>query len=335
MLLPTGKFLHQDLSTYYARSERLIRDLQEMRFSGFMKVSSWEYEGYLIFDTGKIIQIFVQHGDSFNAGHVVLQSILQHLEQKEGIIDVCMLESEILTVLTSLNTRKLVREMHNIANDDLLDTVGEARSGGELGYIEIDFGKKHSPAAIFFAHGSITASVLQTQDERIVTETKSEKLYERISSLIEKIPASLKTYYCDPIAAYEESVNIQIWVDFYNLKAILDKLLNHIFSLLKFYCKEKITIELLLNALEYLPERYGFNGVTYQDGQMQNFNNNNLDDVKLFYIGIIKDIIEKIEDAYPIDRVGLKVGLLPFMDDNIPILNEYNLLGELKTLFNG
>lgn len=335
MLLPTGKFLHQDLSTYYARSERLIRDLQEMRFSGFLKVSSWEYEGYLIFDTGKIIQIFIQQGANLVAGHDVLQSILQHLEQKEGVIDVCMLESEILTVLSSLNTRKLVREMHNIGIDDLKDTIDEAESGGELGYIEIDFGKKHSPAAIYFAHGSLTASVLQTQDERIVTETKSENLYERISALIEKIPASLKTYYCDPIAAYEESVNIQNWVNFYNLKAILDRFLLHFFSLLKFYCKEKLIYELLLNSLTYLPEQYGFNGIIFQDGQMQNFNNYSLDDIKLLYIGIVKDIITKIEDAYPIDRTGLRIGILPFIDENRHMLTEYNIINEMQKLFNG
>jgi hypothetical protein len=335
MLLPTGKYLQQDLSTYYARSERLIGDLQEMRFSGFMKVSSWEYEGYLVFDTGKIIQIFVQHGSTFIAGHDVLQSILQHLEQKEGVIDVCMLESEILTVLSSLNTRKLVREMHNIGNDDLQDTIEEARSGGELGYIEIDFGKKHSPAAIYFAHGSITASVLQTQDERIVTETKSEKLYERIASLIEKFPGSLKTYYCDPIAAYEESVNIQNWINFYNLKTILDRFLVHIFSLLTYYCNQKLINELLLNALDYLPERFGFSGITYQEGQMQNFNNNNLDDIKLFYFGIVNDIIEKIEDAYTIDKTGMQIGLLPFIEEHEHMLTEYNLMQELKMMFKG
>ena len=54
-LLPAGKSLHGMLATHYTRLKALIRDLEESRFSGYLKVEFWEYEGYLIFDTGIVV----------------------------------------------------------------------------------------------------------------------------------------------------------------------------------------------------------------------------------------------------------------------------------------
>ena len=48
----------------------------------------------------------------------------------------------------------------------------------------------------------------------------------------------------------------------------------------------------------------------------------------------LKCILEKIEDAYPIDRIGLKIGLLPFLDDYGKILQQYEMDKELEIIFN-
>jgi hypothetical protein len=60
-----------------------------------------------------------------------------------------------------------------------------------------------------------------------------------------------------------------------------------------------------------------------------------LDDIKLFYFGIVNDIIEKIEDAYTIDKTGMQIGLLPFIEEHEHMLTEYNLMQELKMMFKG
>jgi hypothetical protein len=334
MLLPGGKILHKDLSTYYARSQRLINDLQDMRFSGYMRVSFWEYEGSMIFDTGKIIQIFVQDRNNFIVGHDALQSILYHLGEKEGLIDVYFLESEILTVLSSLNSRKMIREIHNIKREDMEEVVGEAKKDGEPGYIEIEVGKNQGGGTIYFSQGLIIASVLQVEDGRIMTETKAGQIYKKILGLVDANNNYVKIFNCDPIAAYEESIDIQRWVNFYDLKNLLDKLHKHIFSLLKYYCSEKLINELLLNSLNYIPQKYGFAGLVYNEGEFTNFKNNNLEGMKKLYIELIQDILEKIEDAYTIDRVGLKIGLLPFIDNNKKVLQQYGMVKELEHIFN-
>jgi Mor family transcriptional regulator len=334
MLLPGGKILHKDLSTYYARSQKLINDLQEMRFSGYLRVSFWEYEGSMIFDTGKIIQIFVQDRNHFIVGHDALQSILHHLGEKEGLIDVYFLESEILTVLSSLNSRKMIREIHNINKEVLEELVNEVKKNGELGFIEIELGKSQGGCTIYFSQGSTIATVLQGEDGRIITETKPGQVYKRVFNLVDKTDNYIKIFNCDPIAAYEESVDIQRWVDFYELKNLLDKLHRHIFCLLKYYCSEKLINKLLVHSLDYIPQKYGFSGLKYHEGKFTHFNNNNLEGMKKLYLDLIRDIIEKIGDTYSIDRAGLSIGILPFLDNNKKVLQQYGMVKELEYIFN-
>jgi hypothetical protein len=334
MLLPGGKILHKDLSTYYAMSQKLINDLQDMRFSGYMRVSFWEYEGSMIFDTGKIIQIFVQDRNHFIVGRDALQSILRHLGEKEGLIDVYFLESEILTVLSSLNSRKMIREIHNINKEGMEELAIEVKKNEELGYIEIEFGKNQGGGTIYFSQGLMIATVLQGEDGRIITEMKPGQIYKKIFSLVDTNDNHIKIFNCDPITAYEESVDIQKWVNFYNLKNLLDKLHKHIFGLLRYYCSEKLIKKLLLDSLDYIPQKYGLAGLMYRDGEFTNFKNNNLEGMKKLYLELIHDMIEKIEDAYPVDRTGLKIGILPFLDDNKKVLQQYGMVKELEYIFN-
>ena len=333
MLLPVGKVLHRNLSTYYTRSRMLVKDLEEMRFSGYIKVSYWEYDGYIFFDTGKIIQIFAFRDTKMIDGHKALLSIIENLGDKEGMINVNALESDILAVVSALHTRKMTQSFEKITREGLQNQIDKILTAGDSGYLSFEFGQNQGEGAIYFSHGSIISAVLQSESGRTVTETKTSHLFQRFFNLVESIKTSMKMYNCDLIAAYEKSPEVDRWVKFYDFMYLLGKLHRHITNLLTNYCAPQELNRILMKNTISLRTDYGFPSIIYEKDWFHNFDSNNIIQMKKFYIELINVLLLNLENSYPIDRKSLKISIIPFQKHFQQDLINIGFDKEIESLF--
>ncbi len=208
MLFPQGKTVHKDLSTYYTRSRMLIRDLEDHRFTGYMTVSFWEYEGYLLFDTGRIIQAYVDTVESVLYGVEAVRAIHNHLGDKDGSISVYSLEQELIAVISALHFTRELSSGKKPETQNYADTIDQALASGEAGYMVFRFNQNGGDAAVYFSSGNVVGCTIRSGTGRTVTDTRTGHLFQRLIKLVDKVETDHQLLYCDTIAAYEESEQI-------------------------------------------------------------------------------------------------------------------------------
>lgn len=332
MLFPGGKILHKDLSTNYTRSYKLISDLGESRFSGYLKISFWEYDDYLIFDTGKIIQAMVKTSEKLDSGHEALKQILNHLEEKEGTISAHILNSEILPIISSIHTGQLIKSDKISSHEALHQIINEAIKEGEVGYLEFQFGKKQGVGAVYFSSGSILATVLRSRSGRTVTENNSGQLLNRFYKLVDSLPTFTTFYHCDPLTAYEASEELQKWVYFYQYIFIQNKLHKHLMTLLGYVSKNDLYRQFMAEGLGHIAADYGFTEIQMGNTGLYNFNSYDVSAMKSLYFNLIADVLAKMEDMAPLNYSALRLGMEPFFRKYDRSIAYYDMNSDIENL---
>jgi hypothetical protein len=168
LLLPPGTVLHRDLSTAFTRFDNLMSDLRQNRFSGYIRINFWEYEGILIFDLGKIIQGFSSEKENYLFAQDAVIRILEKTLEREGTIDVHSLSNEIATTLASVLGSTLYKTMDVFGGEDLKKLLGQIEGEGLTGYIDFNLSGKKGLGTIFLLEGIPVETVIMSNTGRIV-----------------------------------------------------------------------------------------------------------------------------------------------------------------------
>lgn len=111
MLLPIGIEKHKNLSTSFTRFDHLLQDLGDNRFSGYIKLNFWGYEGVLVLDTGRMVEAYsTEQGVDLTGEEAVLR-ILRKAADPEGSIEVHELSNEVAISLGYAFQSRLCRKM--------------------------------------------------------------------------------------------------------------------------------------------------------------------------------------------------------------------------------
>ncbi len=103
MLLPKGEAVYKDLKTEYVKLEKLIKDLENESFTGYLRLDTTDFTGILFFDRGKLIGA-VTEPESESPVFEIMK-----LSRESGIINVYTLSPEHLSILASaVSGKKLI-----------------------------------------------------------------------------------------------------------------------------------------------------------------------------------------------------------------------------------
>ncbi|GAB4369421.1 MAG: hypothetical protein Kow0042_11140 [Calditrichia bacterium] len=191
MLIPPGQILHKDLSTSFTNFEKLLLELRENRFNGYVRVSFWGYEGIFLLDVGKIIQAYSSERDNFLLGQNALLRIMKKASEKDGTIDVHALPNEVTITLASVLGATLYLSEDNVVKDGLQKITQELEAEGIIGYIDLQFGGKKGFSTIYLMEGIPVETVIMSTSGRIVS---GEHVYQKILEYSQLIKSSVKVY---------------------------------------------------------------------------------------------------------------------------------------------
>lgn len=167
MLLPPGQGKSKEFNSSYIRFDQLLKDLWANRFSGYLRLTFWGYEGVLIFDTGKIIQAYSSEPDNYMIGEKAVLRIMEKGSEDEGEIVVVPLASEVAISLSfSLNAQSF-GDQTNVEKCSVLDLLQFAEKENISGYADLQFSAKKGAGTIYFLDGIAIESVLMASSGKM------------------------------------------------------------------------------------------------------------------------------------------------------------------------
>jgi len=94
-LLPKGKPLHQNLRSTFVKLSKLLKDLEDERFSGYLQLETPEMSGVILFEQGRISGAYTDPPSA--------DPILACIEasSQDGFINVSQLSPEVVYILSS------------------------------------------------------------------------------------------------------------------------------------------------------------------------------------------------------------------------------------------
>ena len=204
MLLPKGKTLHENLNTSFTNFDDLIGELKENRFSGYLTLSCWQFDGVLLFDTGKVSQAYATADGEYIYGPKCKQSIFEKSREKDGRISVHTINSETILVIISIISREDVMTDHVRARKTLFELFTQLRRDEVSGAAVMTFGKDNGQASIFFHDGVPVDCTIESAGGKSLSGVQ---IYDNILDLTEKVNTKFKIYRGDVVAALENSAN--------------------------------------------------------------------------------------------------------------------------------
>lgn len=205
--------VQENLETYTTRSWDLIKNLKEIRFSGFLVVEFWQYEGYLIFDTGTIIHAFENDQDRESEGLEALIRIYTQLKKRDGSLSTYKVDPEWIPLVLVLLKSKTIKEEENLGMKDLKQFVEAALDQTEYGFIRIEYGDGDAVGHILMMQGRIAGTVLRSRDGKQSREIGTIRLFPIMIQMADTISTNIALESTDTLELYRESENAPEIID--------------------------------------------------------------------------------------------------------------------------
>ena len=200
MLFPVGNILHQNLSSTFTNFEELTSGLKADRFTGYILLHSWEYEGYIFMDTGKISQgIQYVHGVE-TIGPEIIENFHSKIDEKDGTISVHQIQQETTYVFVSLGVKEVIRENSSTKEESMSELIDEMLSDQFTGVIDIKFGKDFGKSSIYILDGVPVDCVIKSKSGKTLSGIS---VYEKVVDLSMKVEANYSVIKGDLIKSLE------------------------------------------------------------------------------------------------------------------------------------
>lgn len=210
MLLPQGIEKHKNLSTSFTRFDQLLHDLAENRFSGYLKLNFWGFEGVLVYDTGRMIEAYSTEQEVFLTGEAAVLRVTELGAEKDGSIEVFDLASEVALGLGYALQAELYRDEEDLANYSLAQVFDMLERDGLTGYVDLQFSGKRGNGTVYYLDGSPVEAVIMSTTGKLVC---GEQVFHKFLEIGAHIQPQVKVFRtADPRSIQEDDSFIIPWL---------------------------------------------------------------------------------------------------------------------------
>jgi hypothetical protein len=296
-LLPAGRPLHGMLATHYTQLRSLIYDLKETRFSGYLKLEFWEYEGYLIFDTGNIVQIYERDHDKLNSGRRALLNIEKRFQDKDGTISTYAVDSEFVLFIFGKFENKIIKESENLDRNQLQDFIEESKLDVELGFIDVVFGEDRMWASFYILNGQVVAVATKNSEGRERFEKGQSELYQKILQMAGTIKNIVSLKSCSALKSYEENQNFNQILDLLELTRFAVVLIKRLGAFIDPLSQGLSAEQYFSDIWQQCSNETGIKAVSYKNGQFNGLEKTTLSDFGYLFSKVLKKVKPTFDKA--------------------------------------
>jgi hypothetical protein len=162
MIIPPGQAVHENLDTCFTDLDELLAKLKTNSFTGYVRVSFWEYEGTLLCDHGDIVNAIQESKEGRKTGAVAASSIMAKAKSKDGMVSVYTLAPEMVTmVATVVESEPLHKELSS-EYTSLDKLIVKLECEHHTGYVEVTLAGHQGTGQVFLQMGDPIETLLST-----------------------------------------------------------------------------------------------------------------------------------------------------------------------------
>jgi hypothetical protein len=163
MIFPRGQVLYENLNTSFTQLDAMLAELRNNQFTGYVQLTGWEYEGVLLFDTGRIVNASEEVKGQHRYGPNASANIALKSKEKDNAISVYRLTSEVAQLLANLLHGEAIYK--DLSNDltGLDKLVAKLQNEKHTGAIEARSTKRKNAATILMRDGQIVECAWSNQ----------------------------------------------------------------------------------------------------------------------------------------------------------------------------
>jgi hypothetical protein len=260
VLIPPGIGKHKELNTSYTKFDQLLQDFSKNRFSGYIKIIFWGFEGIIVFDTGRMIQAFSSETTEYLTGEKAVIKIVEKSEETDGEIEVNELSSEVAISLGFAIEASSNGKKNTITDKNISEITKYFEKKQTSGFIDLQFNRKRGVGTIYFLGGSPVESIVMTNQGKTIRGGQVLKKVIEIENLIQSIEVHQID---DPKPIVQENAFIIPWLHNRYLK-LWDSYLHYFENLIyknkkknNFYDNINVECKNLKNKYPFLEPNFG------------------------------------------------------------------------------
>ncbi len=192
MLLPVGDGTQKELNTSYTQFDQLLHDLFENRFSGYLRINFWGFEGLLILDAGRIIQGSTSERELYLVGEQAVLRILNKVSEKDGVIEIIPLSNEVAIAL-GFAIQAVLHEDNAVLQKATLNDIFQFIATENLtGYLDIEFHAQKGNGTVYYLEGHPVEAIIRTPSGKVAS---GEPVMAKMVEISEKIHPDVRLYH--------------------------------------------------------------------------------------------------------------------------------------------
>lgn len=166
MLYPQGKTVIGDLKTSFVNIDGVLQELKNEKFTGYVKISSDNYDGLVIYENGDPVESVENYADGRPRveGSEAMTNVIAKTKEGGGLLNIQELPSNVVNMMlraihSKVVYKDLLSEFTQIKN--LLVTL---KTKQITGHVEIEMNDGAGEAFIFLEDGKLIESLFSSGD---------------------------------------------------------------------------------------------------------------------------------------------------------------------------
>lgn len=159
MIFPKGQTVYENLNTSFTQLDALLAELKSNQFTGYLRLTAWEYEGILLLDTGNVVNALEEARGQRRTGPAAAAAIGAKAREKDGALGVYRLSGEMALLLAGLLESELLYKDLDSAFTSLDKLIAKLQSERHTGYVEVRLAASQNAATIFMHDGETVESI--------------------------------------------------------------------------------------------------------------------------------------------------------------------------------
>jgi len=209
VLLPQGIEKHRNLSTSFTKFDQLLQQQAESRFSGYVKLTFWEYEGVLVMDMGRMIEAYSEEDDVRLTNEKAVVRLMEKAEDEDGTIEVYALNSEVALALAYAIQSRMYKTAQDLSNYTLGQIFDLLEKDSVTGYVDLEFSGTKGQGTVYYLEGIPADAVIVSNSGKLAS---GDNVYQKFQSIGEMIQPSVSVFRAKtPTTIVEEDVFLIPW----------------------------------------------------------------------------------------------------------------------------
>ena len=188
--IPTGKPMHEKLSTSFVRMDGLLEELKAEKFSGYILLSFPNLNGFIFVQDGIDVNAAEVVGNEQRSGVAVKEHLFSLSQQAKGTLSVYYLQKEIVQTLSGIADGEKVYE--NLSTDwaNLGKLIKHLSAEKKTYFFSVAFNSPDNKRGMIFVEGGKVEAICSIGDDQNIGKDALDK----ILADCEKEPAQFTLY---------------------------------------------------------------------------------------------------------------------------------------------